>query len=300
MSRPRQILQGSTYLITRRTLRRHFLLRPDSEMREIIVYLLAVCAEQHGIRVHAFCAMSTHLHIVLTDPLGVLPRFLECFHRLVGLCTKVLRKWEGPLWDHAQTSVVRLETTEAVVDKIGYVLANPVASGLVRYAHEWPGAKSRVNELGGGRVRAARPRVYLDADRARWPDAAVVELALPSDVRGRDAGVWRDAVKASVAEHEARGRAEVAASGRSFLGARRAERISPYDRATTVEADRERNPTFAVGAVIGACARAVQALRAFRGAYDAAMARWRTGVRETVFPAGTWWMARVHAVIVGM
>ena len=268
-------------------------------MREIIVYLLAVCAEQHGIRVHAFCAMSTHLHLVVTDPWGVLPRFLECFHRLVGLCTKVLRDWEGSLWDHAQTSVVRLETTEAVVDKIGYVLANPVASGLVRHAHEWPGAKSRVDELGGGRVRAARPRVYLDADRGRWPDAAAVELALPSEVRGSDAGAWRDAVKASVAEHEVRGRAEVAGSGRGFLGARRAERMSPYDRATSVEAVRERNPTFAVGAVAGAYASAVRALRAFRRAYDAAMERWRAGVRDTVFPAGTWWMAMGHAAIVG-
>lgn len=219
-------------------------------MRGIIVYLLAVCAERHGIRVHAFCAMSTHLHLVVTDPWGVLPKFLAQFHRLVGLCTKVLRKWEGATWDHEQTSVVRLETSEAVVDKIGYVLANPVTSGLVRHAREWPGAKSRVDELGKGRVRAARPRVYLDAERGRWPEAAELELTLPSEVRAREAAAWREAVKASVLEHEARGREEVVANGWKFLGARRAEAVSPYDRATSFEPLRGRRRYIPSGAVI--------------------------------------------------
>ena len=298
MSRPRQILPGSTYLITRRTLRRHFLLRPDSEMRAIIIYLLAVCAERNGIRVHAFCAMSTHLHVVLTDTRGELPRFLEQFHRLVGLCTKVLRKWEGCTWDHQQTSVVRLETPEVILDKIGYVLANPVASGLVRYARDWPGAKSRVNELGGGHIRAKRPTVYLDATSDQWPDEADLELALPSYLDARDATAWVDGVKQSVAEHEARGREVVAENGWKFLGAERAETVSPYDRTTSFEPLRECNPTFASGAAAGGYAAAVAALREFRAAYVAAMERWRAGVRDAVFPAGTWWMARVHSAVV--
>jgi len=296
MSQARQVLPGSTYLITRRTLRRYQLLRPDVLMTEIILYVLAACAAQYGIAVHAFCAMSTHIHLVVTDPWGVLPRFLAGFHRLVGLCTKVLRKWEGSVWDHRQTSVVRLETPEAIVATIGYVLANPVAAGLVRNAGEWPGAKSHVEDVGGGRMCAARPRVYLDAKRGRWPETAELELALPPDVESCDAEAWREAVKASVVEHEKRGREEVAAQGRTFLGARRAQSVSPYDRATSFEPTRDRNPTFAVGKVAGAYAAAVRALRAFRAAYGAAMERWRAGVRDVVFPVGTWWMARVHSV----
>lgn len=247
---------------------------------------------------HAFCAMSTHLHVVLTDTRGELPRFLEQFHRLVGLCTKVLRKWEGCTWDHEQTSVVRLETPEVILDKIGYVLANPVASGLVRYARDWPGAKSRLDELGGGHVRAKRPVVYLDATNERWPDEAVLDLALPSYLDAGDATAWVDAVKQSVAEHEARGREVMDENGRKFLGAERAESVSPYDRATSSEPLRGRNPTFASGAAAGAFAGAVAALREFRAAYAAAMERWRAGSRGAVFPAGTWSMARVHSVVV--
>src|SRR6185503_18929727 len=110
MSQPREIVPGATYLVTRRTLRRHFLFRPDAAITQLLVYALAVSAHRYGVQVHAFCAMSTHLHLVLTDVKGALPLFLQFFHRLVALGTKVLRAWEGPVWDHDATSVVRLLT----------------------------------------------------------------------------------------------------------------------------------------------------------------------------------------------
>ena len=69
-------------------------------MNAIFTYLLAVIAEKHGVLVDAGVLMSTHEHIVLTDTRGVLPRFLQDLHRLLALSVKVLRKWEGALWDH--------------------------------------------------------------------------------------------------------------------------------------------------------------------------------------------------------
>ena len=265
-------------------------------MRGLIVYLLAVSAKRSGILVHGFCAMSTHVHLVVTDPRGELPAFLAHFHRLLALATKVLRKWEGTAFDHEPTSVVRLETSEAIIDKMGYVLANPVEAGLVRYARDWPGAKSHPNDLAGGTMTAARPNVYLNAER--WPDTAQLELVPPTHVDDGERDAWRAAVKDSIAEHEVRSRAEVERKGWKFLGAERAERVSPYDRATSFEAIRGRNPTFAVSGVAGAYRDAVIALRAFRRAYAEALARWRAGIRDAVFPAGTWWMARGHSALV--
>jgi len=185
---------------------------------------------------------------------------------------------------------------QKIIDKIGYMLANPVAAGLVRYASDWPGAKSHPNDLGGGTMTAARPTVYLDP--ARWPETAELTLALPVGIEEHQADAWRGAVEESLAEHEARGRASVERKGWKFLGAERAERVSPYDRATIYEAIRGRNPTFAVSGVAGAYAAAVRALRDFQRAYAEARARWRAGFREVVFPAGTWWMARGHSAVV--
>jgi putative transposase len=299
MSQPREIAPGATYLITRRVLRRHFLLRPDAAINQLLVYALAISARRYGVEVHALCAMSTHLHLVVTDVQGVLPRFLQFFHRIVALGTKVLRKWEGPVWDHEATSVVRLLTHAAVVEKIAYVLANPVAAGLVRHAREWPGAKVDVGEIGRGVLHATRPSAYLDPENPQWSEDATLPLALPPAIEQKSAEGFRHEVAAELERQEAQAHAEVKRQGLRFLGAERASKVSPYERATSFEALRDRNPTFAVGREQGGAWRtAATAVRAFRASYRAALERWCAGVRSALFPAGTWWMRTLHGVSV--
>jgi len=296
MSLPRSILPGATYLLTRRVLRRHFLLRPDAVITNLILYALAVSAQRFGIQVHALCAMSTHVHLVVTDVRGVLPAFLAFFHRIVALGTKVLRAWEGPVWDHEPTSVVRLMTREAVVEKIAYTLANPVTAGLVRHANEWPGAKVLVDELGGGVLRAARPGVYVNPRNPAWPADVTLEVSLPPGLGAGEAEDFRREVADELAREEAKAHAELAGEG--VLGAERAGSVSPYERATSFEPLRKLNPTFAVGRGRGskeAWRRAAAAVRAFRAAYRAAFAQWRERVRDVLFPEGTWWMRVCHA-----
>lgn len=299
VSQPREIVPGATYLITRRVLRRHLLFRPDPAITQLLLYTLAVSARRYGIQVHALCAMSTHLHIVVTDVNGVLPRFLQFFHRIAALGTKVLRQWEGPVWDHASTSVVRLLTRAAVVEKIAYVLANPVAAGLVRHAREWPGATVDVGKLGRGTLRATRPTVYLDPENPQWPEEATLPLALPPIVEQDNAEDFRREVAAELERLEAQAHAEIQRQGLRFLGADRASKVSPYERATSFEALRDRNPTFAVGRGQGDAWRIARAaVRAFRSSYRAALDLWRAGVRSVEFPAGTWWMHTFHGASV--
>jgi putative transposase len=42
MSQPRQIVPGNTYLVTRRVLRRHYLLRPEYLVSNLFIFFLAV------------------------------------------------------------------------------------------------------------------------------------------------------------------------------------------------------------------------------------------------------------------
>ncbi|WP_437295151.1 transposase [Sorangium sp. So ce426] len=299
MSQPRAIVAGATYLLTRRALRRHLLFRPDAAITQLIIYALAVSARRYGIRLHALCAMSTHLHIVVTDVEGVLPRFLQLFHRLVALGTKVLRTWEGPVWGHEATSVVRLLTRAAVVEKISYSLANPVEAGLVRRAKEWPGAKVLVNEIGRGELRARRPDVYFAPNNPVWPEDAAIAISLPPAVADDDADAFRREVAAELERKEAEAHAAMHRADRGFLGPERACTVSPDARATSFEAPRGLNPTFAVGRGHADARRtAVAAVRAFRAAYREALQRWRAGLRSVVFPAQTWWMRVFHGVAV--
>jgi putative transposase len=99
MSQPRPIIAGNTYLITRRALRRHYLLRPEYVVSNLFIFFLAVLGAKYGIAVSAFCILSTHEHLIVTDTFGKLPDFLRDLHRLTALALKVLRKWEGPIWD---------------------------------------------------------------------------------------------------------------------------------------------------------------------------------------------------------
>lgn len=59
---PRQILPGTTYMVTRRCSERRFFLRPSALTTAIFRYLLAVAASRYNVLVHAYCVMSNHCY----------------------------------------------------------------------------------------------------------------------------------------------------------------------------------------------------------------------------------------------
>jgi REP element-mobilizing transposase RayT len=131
MTLARQVVPGRTEMTTRRTLRRTFLFRPDPKLIQFYLYCLAVYAERYAIEVHAVVLMSTHEHLIVTDNRRRLPDFFRDFHRVVALGTKILRRWEGTVWDSEPTSRVALCNPKAIIEKLAYIMANPVEAGLV-------------------------------------------------------------------------------------------------------------------------------------------------------------------------
>jgi putative transposase len=232
MSQPRQIVPGSTYLITRRCLRRHYLLRPEYFINNLFIFLLAVLAAKYGIAVHAFCIVSTHEHLVLTDTQGNLPDFLRDLHRLTALVLKVHRKWEGPIWNCDQVSMVHLKTPEAIAEKMAYVMANPTSVGAVRYARDWPGLVTTPRDIGKGTWTAKRPSVYFDQDSEQWPEQANLRLQMPPMIEE----AFSDPIAVIKREYEElqnKTRQEMAEDGRAFMGPDRVTKVSPYQRATS-------------------------------------------------------------------
>jgi hypothetical protein len=61
MSRPRQVLPGQFYLLTRRCTQRQFLLRPDEITNNAFVYCLGEAAQRFEIDILLPTAMSNHL-----------------------------------------------------------------------------------------------------------------------------------------------------------------------------------------------------------------------------------------------
>ncbi|MBT8452557.1 MAG: transposase [Deltaproteobacteria bacterium] len=298
MTQPRFVLSGDTVMVTRRTLRRHHLFRPDPAIRQLYLYALGVCAKQYGILVHAVTLMSTHEHLVVTDSERRLPDFLRDLHRLVSLGAKVIRRWEGSIWDHDKSSVVRLLTEEAMIEKLAYVMVNPVKAGLVARARDWPGLTVLPHELGRRTLVIERPSVFFRPDNPKWPDTVELTLTVPPTLAAAYPGeAVREAVSDELERQERDARAEVKGRGWRVLGTARVRRLSPYKRATSFELLRDRNPTFAVGrGQRKMLFQAVTELRAFRRAYRDALEQWRAGLWSTVFPMGTWAMSQVHGV----
>jgi len=75
-------------MITRRTSQRTLLFRPSKQVNEMYVYLLAVLSQKYAIDVHAAVLMSTHEHLVISDPLAQRSAFMQEFHRLLANCLK--------------------------------------------------------------------------------------------------------------------------------------------------------------------------------------------------------------------
>ncbi|WP_053239031.1 hypothetical protein [Sandaracinus amylolyticus] len=301
MTQPRLIEPGAVYLVTRRVVRRHHLFAPDPRMNRIFLYTLAVAAMRVGVRVHAAVLMSTHEHLVVSDPLGRLPELLHYLHRHVALATKVLRRWDGSVWDHEPTSVVELRTPNAVVEKIAYAIANPVAACLVPRAKDWPGVKTRPEELGSATWRIERPTEYFGHDDDKWPPFIELHLEMPGAARQLDVtdARFRELVAHEVAALESAARARAREIGGTFLGADRCAKLSPFRRATSREPIREASPTFAVGrGNHDAWRESAERIRAFRTAYRDAREAWRRGRRDVPFPFGTWLMREEHAAVI--
>ena len=79
MTLPRPIIPGQTVMVTRRCTQRQFLLRPSPLVNSILGFCLAVAAQRYGVRLHAFCFFSNHVHLVVTDVEGALPEFTRWF-----------------------------------------------------------------------------------------------------------------------------------------------------------------------------------------------------------------------------
>jgi len=286
---PRQVLPKTVYLVTRRCTQRQFLLRPTELTTAIFKYVLAVAAHRTGVRLHAACVLSSHYHLVLTDPRAALPRFCQL---LDGLVARVLNatygRWES-FWAPASYSAVELVTADDVVEKVAYTLANPAAAGLVAHGGDWPGLWTSPERIGGAAEIVARPEVFF-SKTGTMPERAALTFSVPVGFGSPDA--FREAVHARLSALEREAAEDLTARGRRILGLRGLRRQKHTDRPGSGEARRKLNPRVA-------CKdeekrrEALARLAQFRSAYRAALQRLRAGVGRVVFPPGTY-LLRVH------
>jgi REP element-mobilizing transposase RayT len=277
-------------MITRRCTQRQFLMRPDRETNNAFIYCLAIAAERYRIRVLFTAALSNHHHTGIEDPEGNYPAFLEHFHKLFAKCQNALRgRWEN-FWSSEQTSVVRLVDPGDVVDKMVYALTNPVKDKLVEKAHHWPGVSSLDALMHGKTLVASRPRHFF-RDEGGMPDVVSLSISRPTafkDLSQKEFAAMVDLRIRAIEESTADQRR---LTGVRVVGRRAVLAQNWSARPMSREPRRQLDPRVAARSKWSR----IEALlrdRAFRDAYIAARDSFVAGVRDAVFPAGTYWLRR--------
>ncbi|MBI5068585.1 MAG: hypothetical protein HZB56_10120 [Deltaproteobacteria bacterium] len=284
MTAPRQVLPGTCYLVSRRCTQRQFLLRPGRLVNEVFLYLLALAAQRFDIRIHAFCVLSNHYHLVLTDPHARLPAFGQLLDALVARALNTGLGRSESFWGPNSYSAVALATPEDVLAKAAYALANPVAAGLVRAGREWPGLWSGPDRV-GATIVACRPKHFF-SPRGLLPESVSLEItAPPGFASAEDFAV---ALRGALEEREV-----IERQGKAFLGVARVLAQRPTARPASGEPRGALHPRVAARDKwkrIELLGQLSEFLAQYREALDA----WIRDDRAVVFPAGTYLMRVLH------
>ena len=281
-------------MLTRRCTQRQFLLVPSDVVNQIVLYCLAVAATRYKITVHAFCWLSNHWHGVLSDPHGNRPEFCRWLHEFTAKCINAHRgRWEN-MWASEQYSAVELLDGASVLDKIGYVLANPVEAFLVACSHLWPGAISRLKDFGKTMV-IARPDGFF-RDEGEMPAYAELTIEKPAQFAELADDEWVELVRQEVKGREEKAREDARKNGRGFLGVKKVLAQDWRDCPATHEPRREISPTVAAGNKWLRIER-LQHNGEFRVDHEEARLRFIAGDRRVEFPRGTYWMTKYAGAV---
>ncbi|MFY0527989.1 transposase [Archangium gephyra] len=288
----RMFQEEGFYFVTSRCFQGRLLLRPSTEVNEVVGGVLARAVQQSAgsIRLHAFTFASNHFHLLVWARGASLASFMQYLRSNLSKKVGRLVDWSGGFWERRYSAELVLDDT-ALVGRLRYVLAHGVKEGLVGRCAEWPGLTCLPQLLGPAR----RLFQWFNWTK-RWSKRGSEDMA---EARGRFAQQWAEPVELEVAPlpcwkglgEEERQRAvrrlveEVEAEARSLdkpvLGARVVRALHPHTRPEYLK----RSPRPLGHASTRQALRELrEQYRAFVAAFREAAARWGRGDFSAPFP----------------
>jgi putative transposase len=295
MTTVRNCPSGDTYFITRRCFSGLMMLTPKPWVVRLFGYCLAVSAERHGIELHAYTVMSNHWHGVLTDPEGRLSDFLCHLHSLLARALNQGRGRTDGVWSRQPTNLVRVWDADSLLEKMTYVITNPVKAGLTSTSEEWPGLRGAVGVRGAMCGIQKKPKNFF---KGSGPCPAEVNLRLtPPSLWAADPEGYRRRLLALIATKEEAVRATMKKERRGFLGRREAQR-QRWDRRPKKSLKRSVVVPRVAASDAGLRVAMLREEAVFQSRYRDALKLWKEGVRPVVFPEGTVKMRNYPGVVI--
>jgi len=288
MTPPRHNVEGATWLVTRRCSERRFFLRPDGFVARAILFILGHALAWFSIKLNAAVVLSNHWHLVITDLKGKKSQFFRLVHMMIARSVNTLRGRFEAFWAPGRPNMVRLMTPDDILDKMVYVMLNPVRANLVEHVDDWPGLVTLPEHFLDHEFSTKRPNRFFDK---RGPLGSMTRFRLtrPPGFDHLSDQEFVQLLRDRIAEGEAKARQE--RGNKKVLGAVKVlcqhwnskpkTRAPRFQRVPEI-ACRDRELRIA----------AIEDLLYFRTKYRAALGRFCGGARNTVFPYGTLNMRR--------
>jgi REP element-mobilizing transposase RayT len=263
-------------------------------MNEIIIGTLARAKQRHKVRVCFFVCVGNHMHLLLwTEDARELAKFMGYFLSKLAREVGRLTGWKEKIFGRRYQAIVVSGEKEAQIERLRYGLAHGAKEDLVDRPRDWPGVHA-VRALLEGEVLEGlwfdRTQEYLARrrgekfDRLQYATREVLELDPLPCWEHLTEEQRRVRIAALVEDIESEVAARRKKTGIKPLGVAAVLAQNPLRRPKKTK----KSPAPAFHAASKAVRRELwNAYALFVAAYRTAAEKLRAGVRDAVFPRGS-------------
>jgi putative transposase len=280
--------------VTCRALHSRLLFRPRPMLNEIIIGTLARAKQRHKVQVCFFVCISNHMHLLLwTEDARELAKLMGYFLSKLAREIGRLTGWKEKIFGRRYHAIVVSDEEAAQVERLRYCLAHGAKEDLVERPRDWPGVHA-IRALLEGEVLEGlwfdRTQEYLARRRGekfsplQYATREVLELDPLPCWKHLTAEQRRARVAALVEDIESEVAARRKRTGAKPLGVAAVLAQSPLQKPKKTK----KSPAPAFHAASKAVRRELwNAYSWFVAVYRDAAAKLRAGVRDVVFPRGS-------------
>jgi putative transposase len=285
---------GALVEVTCRALQSLPLFRPSPMLNQIIIGTLARAKKRHKVQVCFFVCVSNHMHLLLwTEDARELAKLMGYFLSKLAREVGRLTDWKEKIFGQRYQTIVISDEEEAQVARLRYQLAHGAKEDLVDRPQDWPGVHA-VRALLGGEVLEGLwfDRTQEYAARRRGEKFDPLQYATREVLELDPLPCWehltveqrRARVTALVEDIESETAARRKRTGVKPLGVAAVLAQNPLQRPKKTK----KSPAPAFHAASKAVRRELRdAYALFVAAYRAAAEKLRAGIRDVVFPRGS-------------
>ena len=136
MSRPLRLeLAGGLYHVTSRGDRRENIYRDDADRLAWLAILAETC-ERYNWRIHAWCQMSNHYHLIVETVEGNLSAGMRQLNGVYTQDTNRRHRLSGHVFQ-GRFKAILVERDSYLLELSRYVVLNPVRAAMVKHARQW-------------------------------------------------------------------------------------------------------------------------------------------------------------------